>query len=205
MSGISLPYAQFTDFLPKSELNDLLAHVLASAHKFTPATIRSGDASIVNAGRRVALTSRDFGPIRPQLQRRFLDALPGIMAATGAQGPMPTILELELAAHGDGAFYHAHTDMAIGESRKKREREPDRVISSVFYFYAEPKGFSGGELRLFRLGSTSDYIELQPVNNSLVAFHSWVPHEVRPVRCPSASFESYRFAINCWFRREITR
>jgi Rps23 Pro-64 3,4-dihydroxylase Tpa1-like proline 4-hydroxylase len=127
------------------------------------------------------------------------------MAKTGFRGAAPSILELELAAHGDGAFYHAHTDIAVGETRKKRSDKSDRVLSAVYYFYAEPKAFSGGELRLFQLGENPAFVELQPLQNSLVVFHSWVPHEVRPVSCPSGEFRDYRFAINCWYRRAIDR
>jgi predicted 2-oxoglutarate/Fe(II)-dependent dioxygenase YbiX len=202
MGGLRLPHAQLRDFLPGKELGALLAQVLGNPEKFNPARIRSGDDSVVNADRRVALTSGDFGPLEEPIRQRFLDSVPAIMAATGASGPAPAIIEMELAAHGDGAFYSVHTDIPIGETRKRRRPEPDRVLSSVFYFHAEPKGFSGGELRLFGLGPDADHVDLQPVNNSLVVFHSWVPHEVLPVRCPSGEFRDYRFAINCWFRRE---
>ena len=83
----------------------------------------------------------------------------------------------------------------------------DRLLSAVLYFHREPKGFSGGELRLFRLNvrpdtkpvEVADHLDLMPVRNSLVAFPSWVTHEVRPISCPSNRFEDFRFALNCWF------
>jgi Rps23 Pro-64 3,4-dihydroxylase Tpa1-like proline 4-hydroxylase len=202
------PYAQLTDFLPAEELSSLLEWVLAHQDRFAPATIMSGDQAVVNAEWRVGLTCRDLGPLEPQLRKRMLDALPVVMAKTGATGPEPSTLELELAAHGDGAHYRPHTDLPIGARRKQRTIGDDRVLSSVLYFHAEPKGFSGGALRLFRLGAEetgdeSEYVEIPPLQNSLVVFHSWVRHEVRPVHCPSRKFRDYRFALNCWFRRKL--
>jgi SM-20-related protein len=87
----------------------------------------------------------------------------------------------------------------------------DRILSAVYYFYREPKAFFGGALRLYRLNlrpstisaHTNDFIDVEPLQNSLVAFPSWTTHEVRPVSCPTGNFSDYRFALNCWFCRRI--
>ena len=203
------PYAQLTDFLSPDELDGLLEWVLANEDKFAPATIMSGDAQVVNPDWRVGLTNRDLGPLEPVLRKRLLESLPALMAKTGASGPEPRTLELELAAHGDGAHYRAHTDLPIGPRRQLRTPGEDRVLSGVLYFHAEPKAFSGGALRLYRLGSDgkdddpASYIDIQPLQNSFAVFHSWVRHEVRTVHCPSRRFRDYRFALNCWFRRKL--
>jgi Rps23 Pro-64 3,4-dihydroxylase Tpa1-like proline 4-hydroxylase len=42
---------------------------------------------------------------------------------------------------------------------------------------------------------------LEPRNNRLIAFPSFVPHEVRRVACPSGEFADSRFAINVWLSR----
>ena len=47
------------------------------------------------------------------------------------------------------------------------------------------------------------HIDLEPLRNSLVAFPSWVPHEVRPIGVPSGDFGDYRFALNCWYCRAL--
>ena len=81
------------------------------------------------------------------------------------------------------------------------------MISAVYYFHVEPKGFTGGELRLYRYGAPAEtlgkepgnHVDIAPINNSLVAFPSWALHEVRPVQCPSDEFREYRFAVNCWY------
>jgi Rps23 Pro-64 3,4-dihydroxylase Tpa1-like proline 4-hydroxylase len=198
-----LPYARVQPFLPEHEHSALVDFVLAQADQYRPATIRSGNDSVVNPSRRVALVSRDFGPLEQPLRQRFKEILPTLMDSLGASGPEPPIIELELAAHGDGAFYGAHTDLPIGAGRKRRDHEPDRILSAVYYFYAEPKGFRGGQLRLFDLGADDSFRDLEPEQNCLIAFHSWTRHEVRRVSCPSGAFEDYRFAINCWYRRDL--
>lgn len=201
--NLELAHCRLGHFLPEDEHAALLNYVLTNSEKFEAATIRSGNRSIINAERRVASVCRDLGPLSAQLRQRFLDSLPAIMEKTGLRGVPPTILELELAAHGNGAFYQAHTDMPIGETRKRRSDQSDRVLSAVYYFHNEPKRFSGGELRLFQLGPDPGFVEIEPLQNSLVVFHSWVPHEVRPVAVPSGKFQDYRFAINCWYRRRL--
>ena len=208
--GLPLPpYAQIEGFLPDDERSSLLDWVLGHEHSFAPATIRSGNDQIVSPERRIALTSGNLGPLKVALQERLLLALPDLMSRTGATRPQPATLEIELAAHGDGAHFLPHTDLPIGATRKLRTIDDDRVLSAVLYFHAEPKLFSGGELRLFKLGVDPDeadesgFVELQPLQNSLVVFHSWVRHEVRPVRVPSGRFRDYRFAVNIWFRRKI--
>ena len=201
MDELLLPYVQIRDFLPQPELEELLDYVLSHPHRFRPATVGNGDLSILDTNVRVALTWGNLGPLEGPLEARFRDSLPSIMERTGISGPTPDQLEVGLAAHGDGAFYRSHIDLVIGDNSSNRTSESRRVVSAVFYFHAEPKRFSGGELRLFRLGSESGFVDIEPLQNSLIAFHSWMRHEVRPVAVPSGEFRDYRFAINCWYGR----
>jgi Rps23 Pro-64 3,4-dihydroxylase Tpa1-like proline 4-hydroxylase len=114
-----------------------------------------------------------------------------------------------MVAYGDGAHFAAHTDIPIGTDHRDhgaRFGKFDRLLSGVYYFHAEPKGFTGGELRLFRFGSDAaaepgDWMDIPPEQNSLVVFPSWVRHQVLPVHCPSDAFSDSRFAVNCWMCR----
>ena len=196
-----LPYVQIRDFLPQAELEQLLDYVLTHPHKFKPATVGNGDLSLLNPEVRVALTWGNLGPLQVPLERRFREALPFLMEKAGVPPPAPETLEVGLAAHGDGAFYRPHIDLVIGDHANNPTSESGRVLSAVFYFHAEPKRFSGGELRLFRLGTDSGFVNIEPLQNSLIAFHSWMRHEVRPVAVPSGEFRDYRFSINCWYGR----
>jgi Rps23 Pro-64 3,4-dihydroxylase Tpa1-like proline 4-hydroxylase len=110
---------------------------------------------------------------------------------------VPSSYEIELVAHGDGAFFSRHIDTYT-------TRKSQRVISGVYYFHRQPKAFSGGELRLYGLtkgDQTGPFVDVIPENDTLVTFPSWYPHEVLPVRCPSGRLEDSRFAVNCWIMR----
>jgi len=43
---------------------------------------------------------------------------------------------------------------------------------------------------------------IEPAQNRLVVFPSFVRHEVRKISCPSHDFADSRFSINCWLRKE---
>lgn len=207
MSGLFLRIARRERFLSAEEVAGLRSHVLANQAKFKSATVRREGRERVDEEQRIAATLEDFGELKPAIRARFIAALPELMAETGLIGVPPADLELQIAAHGDGAFYGRHIDSSVGQSRAALPTVPDRILSAVYYFHFEPKAFSGGELRLFGLGGDQaggenpTFVDIEPVHNSLVVFHSWVPHEVLQVRCPSRQFRDYRFAINCWYRR----
>jgi hypothetical protein len=206
------PYTRILDFLPESELQRLFDWTLSIADRFRPATV-SRARPRVDAEWRIALTTAKIGPLETMLRERLLGALPQVMAETGTGGPTPTSLELELAAHGDGAYYRPHMDIPVGANRRPTgaTQGEDRVLSAVYYFHAEPQAFSGGQLRLFRFGTIppvqepqpANHVDLEPVRNSLVAFPSWVPPEVRQIRVPTGDLRDYRLALNCWYCRTI--
>jgi Rps23 Pro-64 3,4-dihydroxylase Tpa1-like proline 4-hydroxylase len=64
--------------------------------------------------------------------------------------------------------------------------------------------FSGGELRIHRLGAKPGDFghDIEPRQGRLVVFPSWWPHEVLKVRCPSGNFADSRFSVNCWIHRQ---
>ena len=206
------PFAQIPDFLPPRLRSRLLDWVLANESSFAPATVTRGrkdSVGRIDPAVRVALVAKVKGDIKQELLPRFEEALPALMKATGTVGAAPTTIELQLAAHPDGAHFAPHLDIPIGADRAalSSAEGQDRIISAVYYFHAEPRAFTGGELRLYRFGAPADtfgqdpenHVDIVPTNNSLVAFPSWVQHEVRPVRCPSQQFRNYRFGINGWY------
>ncbi len=103
-------------------------------------------------------------------------------------------------AHGDGAFYKRRIDTLTD---RYGDLDRIRVLSGVYYFNAEPKAFSGGALRLYAIGGKPDenFVNVEPLNNWLLVFPSWAPHEVMPISCPSRRFVDSRFAVNCWICR----
>jgi len=98
---------------------------------------------------------------------------------------------------GDGAFFKEHIDTLTG----KLDNDKARTISIVYYFFSEPKQFEGGELQInpveFMEGDDEPVI-LAPINNSLIVFPSFSPHEVLPIKLRDPEFKSWRFTVNCW-------
>jgi SM-20-related protein len=109
-----------------------------------------------------------------------------------------TQIEAQLTASNNGEFFKAHNDNAAEELRS-------RELTFVYYFYREPKAFTGGELRLYDTdiegghyvaGSSSQTIS--PEQNRVVFFPSCLVHEVLPIACPSGLFGDSRFTVNGW-------
>jgi SM-20-related protein len=201
------PCHQFRDFLDPEEHSALLDWSIASRGRFIPARLLG---NVLDETRRIAQRLPDLGPHGPVLVRRIKENLAEIFRRTGTRPFEVEAFELELAAHGDGAFFAAHSDIPFGEGRKPvggdRNGTHDRLVSAVYYFHREPRRFSGGTLRLYRFGdqeAEGDFIEFEPEQNSLVVFPSWARHEVRRVDCPGCAFEDYRFAVNAWLCRTL--
>lgn len=200
------PWRRFEDVLAPPAHGQLIDRVLSNRHRFSPSTVQFQGKPNLDRTKRVSERLGDLGPCRTSLTERLSQMLPDILAATGSKPFVPDHVELEIAAHGDGAFFSRHSDLPTGEARAAAQNRFDRLVSAVYYFHREPKSFTGGGLRLHRFGSdgtrAEDWVEVEPLQNSLVVFPSWALHEVRPVACPSGRFEDYRFAVNIWLCRE---
>ncbi|MEZ0244397.1 MAG: 2OG-Fe(II) oxygenase [Sphingomonas sp.] len=195
--GPIMPYRVFPDFLPPDEHRALLDWALAGEALFRPADLAGG---LVNPDFRKALVTRELGPMGPVLQARIAGLVPAWIAELRVTPFDTSEIELELAAHNDGAHFGMHIDTYTTDLKARG----DRMLSAVYYFHSEPQGFSGGNLRLHRLGAKSGDatgVDIPPAQNSLVVFPSWGPHEVLRVSCPSGDFADSRFAVNCWVYR----
>ncbi len=188
---MSPPYLRHSDVLPQGEHTALVEWTLANASQFAPSRLFGGRAE---ATVRVSRSAGDVRSVAGSLESRVL-ALAGDFMQTFGMGLTPGGLELELVAYGDGGRFLRHIDTAIGEA------PPDatpRALSVVYYFHREPRGFTGGALRLYGLSERDGFVDIEPQQNSLVAFPSFVAHEVLPVACPSLEWAASRFAVNVW-------
>jgi Rps23 Pro-64 3,4-dihydroxylase Tpa1-like proline 4-hydroxylase len=111
-------------------------------------------------------------------------------------------IEAQLTTHNDGNFYKIHNDNGSSDTA-------NRELTYVYYFYREPKPFSGGELVIYDSRIENNFYvaaetkqAIQPLNNSIVFFLSRYMHEVLPVSCPTRSFVDGRFTVNGWVRRK---
>lgn len=198
------PHRLIRGFLAPADHRRLLEWTLAAEARFQTARLIGG---VVDAERRVASNLRELAEIAPILEAAVRARLPDIFAGAGVRPFEPVELELELAAHGDGAHFAPHLDLAYGPSRglarDERAGAGGRRVSAVYYFHAEPKGFSGGALRLHRFGSGAagepgGYVDVEPEQNALLVFPAIALHEVRRVSVPSRRFADSRFAVNIW-------
>lgn len=196
---LSVPHLVMHGFLAAEEREALLHWAVENQARFNPATLGKGR---VDMDIRQSMSLRDLGPSDLVLRRYVTSLLSEWIRDLRVAPFMAGEIELELVAHNDGAHYAPHTDMRLGTT----SRRGHRMLSGVYYFYREPKGFSGGALRMHRFGALqaqTGFTDIPPAQNSFVVFPSWGPHEVRPVACPSRNFADSRFAVNCWvYRRQ---
>ncbi len=186
-------------FLPDELHGRLLAFAQARKAAFRPTSVRRGEQGVIDHAVRQSLRcDGGLGPFEEAFTAAVHACVPELCDVLGVAPFAIAKTELELAAHGDGGFYKVHFDTFTQDARLTADS--DRVISAVYYFYRQPKGFSGGELQLHRFGGGLAE-KLEPLDNRLVSFASISPHEVLPIACPGGEFADYRFAVNCWLHR----
>lgn len=201
------PYYQYRDFLGLTEERALFDYAVQNESRFKGSALAGG---VIDETRRRSRRLTELGRPGEQFEARIRENAADFFAKSGTPPFEIEFVELEIAAHGDGAHFAAHSDIPFGWGRSPlggdKSGTQDRIVSLVYYFYREPRAFEGGELWLHRFGSNAepgDFVEIKPERNSLVVFPSWTTHEVRPVKCPSKTFADYRFAINCWLCRTL--
>lgn len=149
------------------------------------------------------LFSQYFPELAALIQSKILQTLPEVLAQLNFRPFEISEIEAQLTAHNDGCYYKIHNDAGS-------EKTASREITYVYYFYQEPKAFSGGELRIYdtelKAGGPithENFQNITPANNSIIFFNSRCRHEVMPVVCPSKAFEHSRFTVNGWIRRLV--
>jgi Rps23 Pro-64 3,4-dihydroxylase Tpa1-like proline 4-hydroxylase len=191
-------FVQIPQFLSLEERSQLLEYVLDQQDNFVPTTTSTGAIDY-----RKSKILYEFPEFAELMRTRVKAALPTVFDRL-PDFPAAEI-ELQLTAHNDGNYYKIHNDNGAAEVA-------DRELTYVYYFYREPKRFTGGELRLYNLKIADGYYQaadsfydLDPENNSILFFPSHYMHEVLPVSCPSQSFADSRFTLNGWIRRQSLR
>ena len=195
------PHQLIEDFLPAAIHAELLAYTLANAAKFQPTTVTDQGEANYNPGTRQSWAcDGGLGPLKAPFKAAVEAQREAMLAALGIPSFDLARVELELVAHRDGSFFRPHIDTLTSLNRS--DQQTDRMLTIVYYFCAEPKRFTGGELALFPFGAGKPKL-LEPADNRLVAFPSFAMHEVNPVSCPpDDDFADARFAVNCWLHRK---
>lgn len=194
-SGKFLPYQVEAAWLDADLAANLLDYAIAHEARFKAgAILHSGSIMVDPSIRRTSVLDHiGLGPFLAPLVEAARAAQPALTARFGMPRFSPSDVEVELAAHGDGAHFNSHIDTFV----RLNKRPNPRLLTLVLYLNRLPCRFSGGVLRLHALGGDG-FRDIVPDHNKLVAFPSIMPHSVQPIRCPSDSFADRRFAVNMW-------
>jgi len=191
------PYWRIENWLGATTAGQLLSYAKSHEHLFKDTKIGSG--VVDYTGRRSSVLGK-LGDFKAEIECKLRVLLPAMFELLGIVAFVPSELEIELVAHGHGAFFKRHMDTVTGSMARGNHR----VISAVYYCHALPKAFTGGVLHLHSIaasGKPGTFVDIEPNNDTLVFFPSWSPHEVLAVSCPTGRFLDSRFAVNCWVYR----
>ena len=189
-------YLQVDDFLTGEDKKRLLTYVFAEEAEFVPTSTSTDEANYRQS--RVLYSFPDFAEL---INDRIYSSLPNIFNQLELLTFDVSHIEAQLTAHNEGNYYKVHNDNGSSGTAT-------RELTYVYYFYREPKSFSGGELVIYDskiengyYANAESFKTIEPRNNSIVFFQSRYMHEVLPVNCPSRSFQDSRFTINGWIHR----
>jgi hypothetical protein len=195
-NGGPVPFIRVMEFLPPPIHEQILALAAASLAAYEPSQVGSYGQGKVDGLIRTSYVIEDRSPFVPL----FVPQLKAFIRSAEFAGAVPPglvakLIDLQVTAHPDGAFFERHVDV----------NPPDyveRKISFVYYFHFEPKPFSGGALVLYDGGIGVEHsgrcTRIWPVQNSIVFFPSERMHEVERVESTIAGLAGSRFSVNGW-------
>lgn len=196
----------FRNLLTKKENNAILAEAISLKKKFVPAIIDRGLESSFRSNLVCYYDSVFSGVRKDSVLLTQLDLLYSsnnqfreVVSSFGS--PFSQFLntnnhETQVSNYGrSGEKYNYHIDNLSGYQR---------IITFVYYFFAEPKKFSGGDIEFTNspiyngipVEENPATLTISPENNMAVVFDSTVPHFVHTTNSPS--FNSGRFSVNSW-------
>ena len=167
----------------------LLQFAQSNEHRFKDTMVRDEEGEKVNNTVRVSKRLQRIDDLKNELRPKFEKLLPVIFDKLGIKPFIPGKIEVELVAHGDGAFFARHNDTIFDKHRS-------RVISAVYYFYALPKAFSGGVLRIHSMaasGQQGTFADIAPDYDTLVFFPSFFSS--RGLACEMSEQAVFKFTL----------
>jgi Rps23 Pro-64 3,4-dihydroxylase Tpa1-like proline 4-hydroxylase len=190
------PVVQIDSFLTGSEVAWLMELTIDAESRFVPARVSDNKEDYRHS---FMLTAPDA--LKQLFVSKISGAMPEVMPQLRLGRFAVGAIDCQVTASVDGSYFKAHTDAGANETYK-------RQFTYVYYFNREPKGFTGGELRIYddairngKLVATDSYQTIEPRHNSIVFFQAAVMHEVMTVHVPSKQFRDSRFTVNGWIER----
>lgn len=184
------------------ERQKLLDHIIGQEKNFKAATVveRGAQKPSVNQKLRRGKTLDSLGPFESLIVDRIKQQLEPVMQKLGHRAFPLGRIEIQATASNDGDYFRLHADS---------DGKDTRELSFVYFLHSEPRGFSGGELRLYetrlvdgRLLPADQPRTISPRQDAIVFFPSLNEHELLPVRVASKQFANSRFTINGWIHRK---
>ena len=190
------PIVQLDDFLTGAELARLMEVTLWAEPRFKPSPLSS-----YRAGHRQSLMIAAPYKVSDLMLGKIRAIMPKVMEQLRIGAFTVGKIDCQITANVDGSYFKAHTDAGHDGPIK-------RVLTYVYYFNRDPKGFTGGELRIYddelrngKFVATESFQIVEPRNNSIVFFNAALMHEIMPVVVPSKQFSDARFTVNGWVER----
>jgi SM-20-related protein len=190
------PIVQLDGFLSGSQVAWLMELAFAAESHFVPAGVSDNKEDY-----RQSLMLGAPDALKQLFVAKITAAMPEVMPQLRLGQFALGAIDCQVTASVDGSYFKAHTDAGANETYK-------RQFTYVYYFNREPKGFTGGELRIYddmirngKLAATDSFQVIEPRHNSMVFFQAAVMHEVMPVSIPSKQFRDARFTVNGWIER----
>jgi len=187
---------QIDDFLTGAELARLMEVTLWAEPRFKPSPLSS-----YRADHRQSLMIAAPYKVSELMLGKIRAIMPEVMEQLRIGAFTVGKIDCQITANVDGSYFKAHTDAGHDEQIK-------RVLTYVYYFNRDPKGFTGGELRIYddvlrngKFVATESFQIVEPRNNSIVFFNAALMHEIMPVAVPSKQFRDARFTVNGWVER----
>jgi Rps23 Pro-64 3,4-dihydroxylase Tpa1-like proline 4-hydroxylase len=192
------PFVQLDEFLSIEELKWLRETVIGAQSRFVSSW--TSDDSVKDYRQSSVLQAP--AEVERLLVGKIRAVMPDVIPKL--RMPMFTVgrVECQVTASTDGSYFRPHTDQG------KSAIDTTRKLTYVYYFNREPKGFTGGDLRVYddefrngKYSSTDTFQIVEPRNNRIVFFNAAIMHEVTKVQVPSQEFGDSRFTVNGWIHR----
>ncbi|MFI8008486.1 2OG-Fe(II) oxygenase [Streptomyces sp. NPDC086010] len=191
---VQTPFLRLENFLGTRRADALLGYALTRQSDFVPGTVMDPlTGQLSSKGRRSQVL-----PVHSAVFSQHLaDSLPLAQDLLGVRAEL-TRSTSTLTAHGDDGYFGIHTDATKVE-------DPAQALSAIYYLHKRPRGFQGGQLRLYdtavrdgRAQRAETYRTIEPDHDTLVIFPSSAYHEVLASTCPSGQFADHRFTLTTW-------
>src|SRR5579872_644693 len=121
-----ISHGSISNWLGPDMVARLLEFAQASRERFKPSDVGYGERNRVDLALRRSSKLKPIGALEGELQTRAQAALPAMCAQLGYAPFEPASFEIEMVAHGDGAFFTRHADIVL-----RREMTSYRAISAV--------------------------------------------------------------------------